>query len=61
MWEGIKSRVIPEIVEKKNIIRVWCAACSTGEEAYSIAMLFQEYKNVVDTDFEVKISKSKLL
>jgi two-component system CheB/CheR fusion protein len=37
---------IPELFEGKtenDTVRVWVAACATGEEAYSIAMLLNEY------------------
>lgn len=37
---------IPELFEGKgegDSIRVWVAGCATGEEAYSVAMLLQEY------------------
>ncbi len=58
VWEGIKKRVIPQIVEscRNNTVRVWVVACSTGEEAYTVAMLFQEYKDISQRDFEVKVS-----
>ncbi|UTY57194.1 chemotaxis protein CheB [Massilia sp. erpn] len=40
------SRHIPALFEGKgaaDFVRVWVPACATGEEAYSIAMLLQEY------------------
>jgi len=44
-FKYIETEVIPKIV-KESVddapIRVWVAACSSGEEAYSIAMLFHE-------------------
>ena len=44
-FEVLGSEVIPRIVEAHQgtePIRVWVAACATGEEAYSIAILFAE-------------------
>ncbi len=41
----IKHKIIPNIVAEKHdheTIRIWVAACATGEEAYSIAILLQE-------------------
>lgn len=45
-FESIKEHVIPSLFLNKqpgDIIKVWVIACSTGEEAYSLAILFQEY------------------
>ncbi|MBF0102150.1 MAG: PAS domain-containing protein [Desulfobacterales bacterium] len=47
-FEILKNTVIPDLVDrciKKNekIIRAWIAGCSTGEEAYSIAMLIKDH------------------
>jgi len=44
---------LPEIIEKlkksrSNDIRIWCAGCSSGEEAYTLAMLLMEY---LDKDY----------
>jgi two-component system CheB/CheR fusion protein len=41
-WEYLQSDVIPRIVAAKpedESIRVWSAGCSSGEEAYSLAMV----------------------
>ncbi|QKX04802.1 PAS domain-containing protein [Aquimarina sp. TRL1] len=45
----LQKKVIPAIVSKKlkdknsDQIKIWVIACSTGEEAYSLAILFEEY------------------
>jgi two-component system CheB/CheR fusion protein len=42
VWEGFKERVIPGMFADKASgapIRIWVPGCSTGEEAYSIAMM----------------------
>lgn len=45
MLEFIESTVIPEIIKEHDQhtpIRIWIPGCSTGEEAYTLAILFSE-------------------
>ncbi|PZV19652.1 MAG: histidine kinase [Pseudanabaena sp.] len=46
VFEALKTTVFPIICEDKSHdepIRIWCAGCSTGEEAYSIAISLLEF------------------
>jgi two-component system CheB/CheR fusion protein len=45
-FQALEALVIPKLFEGKGAedeVRVWVAGCSTGEEAYSIAILLREY------------------
>jgi two-component system CheB/CheR fusion protein len=45
-FQALETLVIPKLFEGKGAddeVRVWVAGCSTGEEAYSIAILLREY------------------
>ncbi|HWR90775.1 MAG TPA: chemotaxis protein CheB, partial [Desulfobacterales bacterium] len=44
-WEQLKDQAIPALLAaypKGGVLRAWAAGCSTGEEAYSLAMVFKE-------------------
>ena len=44
-WDYLAKEIIPRIVEKKpedEDIRVWSPGCASGEEAYSVGILFME-------------------
>jgi two-component system CheB/CheR fusion protein len=45
-FEALRRDLLPQLIarhEDGDHIRVWSAGCSTGEEAYSLAMLFLEH------------------
>ena len=57
-FDKLKEKVIYSIVERsseKDPIRVWSAGCSTGEEAYSIAILFREVLDELNVHRDIKI------
>jgi two-component system CheB/CheR fusion protein len=44
-WEVLKAQVIPALLRDRppsQALRVWIPGCSTGEEAYSLAIVFKE-------------------
>ncbi|KAB0670446.1 PAS domain-containing protein [Oryzomonas sagensis] len=44
-WDHLKSDVIPALLAEQpsgGVFRAWSAGCSTGEEAYSLAIVFKE-------------------
>jgi two-component system CheB/CheR fusion protein len=57
-FEKLERDIIPEIIEHAEPgreIRVWVAGCATGEEAYSIAMLFHERLERLHKQSTVKV------
>jgi len=45
VWENLAEVILPDIISKQqegSILRAWVAGCSTGEEAYSLAIVFKE-------------------
>lgn len=47
-FDHFRNIIIPELVARRPLgktIRIWCAACSSGQEPYSLVMLLDELKS----------------
>ncbi|MBC2581451.1 protein-glutamate O-methyltransferase CheR [Clostridium sp. DJ247] len=46
LFEIIRKKILPELIDKRKYssrsLKIWSAGCSSGEEAYSIAILIKE-------------------
>ena len=57
-WQTLENNILPRIIEQSETeteLRFWITACSTGEEAYSLAILVHEALLESERDFKVKI------
>ena len=53
VWRNLQETVLPSLFKdghENEPVRVWSVGCSTGEEAYTIAMLLEEFR----TEFGIK-------
>lgn len=41
-WELLQQHYVPELLKGRSRLKCWSAACSTGEEPYSLAMILAE-------------------
>ncbi len=39
-----REKLLPEIAAQRRPLKIWSAACSTGQEPYSLSMEIEEYK-----------------
>lgn len=66
-WEYMDKEIIPDLIKRfgKNL-KIWSAACSTGDEPYSLVMAFSKYLplaniNITATDIDKQvIEKAKV-
>lgn len=62
-FEALEEKIIPRIFTDKpagSVIRVWSAGCSTGEEAYSLAILLQEHVEILESNYRVQVFATDL-
>ena len=57
-FQVLEEQIIPRLFEAKpvgGLIRVWAPGCSTGEEAYSLAMLLVERMEALKRTYTVQV------
>ena len=62
-FQILQEKVIPTIIDNKeedDTIKVWVTACSTGEEAYTIAMVIDEVLEKSPRNLTVKLFASDI-
>lgn len=42
-WEVLEKKLLPKLLERNKRLKIWSAACSTGEEPYTIAMIMSKF------------------
>jgi two-component system, chemotaxis family, CheB/CheR fusion protein len=62
-WQALSEEVIPKLFEDKdlgNTIRAWSIGCATGEEAYSLAIVFFEHAAKMEIRPKIQVFASDL-
>ena len=62
-FDRLAETIVPELLRDRpsdQPIRIWIAGCSTGEEAYSLAMIFQEQITAARSDAKLQIFASDI-
>ncbi|HEY9005232.1 MAG TPA: CheR family methyltransferase, partial [Ohtaekwangia sp.] len=57
-FETLRTQALPALFANKragDVVKVWVAACSSGEEAYTVAMLLLEQQEKLDMHFNLKV------
>jgi len=49
-WSVLEKEIIPELLKNKKKLKVWSAACSTGEEPYSLVMTLTKFFPLKDIE-----------
>lgn len=58
IFETLETHILPEIIrsrqERKGLLRIWSAGCSTGEEPYSLAILIRNnFRDLLQWDISI--------
>ncbi|KPN95326.1 protein-glutamate O-methyltransferase CheR [Lysinibacillus sp. ZYM-1] len=65
-WDVLQKKIFPKLLQTNKRLKIWSAACSTGEEPYSLAMVLSQLVplsqiQIIATDLDENvIQKAKL-
>jgi two-component system CheB/CheR fusion protein len=62
-FETMEKTIIPDLIRTRKLdrpLRVWVAGCSTGEETYSLAMIFKEKLLDIKSDIKLQVFASDI-
>ena len=59
-WVTLEKKVFPELLKKSSSLKIWSAACSTGDEPYSLVMLLSKFMplsriRIIATDLDLQV------
>lgn len=60
LWKVLEKDVLPELFKMTKSLKVWSAACSTGDEPYSLVMLLNQFLplsqiHIIATDIDKQV------
>ncbi|MDB5988509.1 MAG: luxQ [Nevskia sp.] len=62
-YEALKSKVFPGLIagrSRQDPVRIWALGCSTGQEAYSLAMAFVEFAAAQNSNVPLQLFATDL-
>ena len=59
-WVTLEKKILPELMKKSSSLKIWSAACSTGDEPYSLVMLLSKFMTlskirIMATDIDLQV------
>ena len=59
-WEVLEKKILPHLIKRNTSLKIWSAACSTGEEPYTLAMIASSIMpharvSILATDIDVNV------
>lgn len=59
-WDVLEKKIFPKLLAQNKKLKIWSAACSTGEEPYSLAMVLSSHVsmrdiNILATDLDLGV------
>jgi chemotaxis protein methyltransferase CheR len=56
LWVVLGEHVLPNLIQRPiDLLRVWCAGCASGEEVYSLKILWEEVKQRFDPAPDIQV------